>query len=356
MLERINHDRRRFVRSAAMTLAATQLGLIGSAKSLLAAVDNLPSFAGATGWLNSPPLTTAELHGKVVLIHFWTYSCINWRRTLPYVRAWAEKYKDHGLVVIGVHTPEFTFEQNLDNVCWATKDMRIDYPVALDDKYLVWRAFENEYWPALYLADAQGHLRYNQFGEGKYAESERVIQELLTKSGAGGFDHELISVSGTGAEASADWANLQSGENYAGYERTENFASPGGQVRDKAHDYGLPARWKLNHWALAGDWTAKKEAVVLNAANGRMAYQFHARDLHLVMGPSTQGKPVRFRALIEGQAPGSAHGEDVDGQGIGTIIKPRLYQLIRQPNPIAERRFEIEFLDPGVEVFDFTFG
>ncbi len=356
MPERINLDRRRFVRAAAMTLAATRLGLIDSAKSLFAAIDNLPSFAGATGWLNSPPLTRAELHGKVTLIDFWTYSCINWRRTLPYVRAWAAKYKDHGLVVIGVHTPEFTFEQTPDNVRWATNDMRIDYPVALDDKYAVWRAFENEYWPALYLVDAQGHVRYTQFGEGKYAESERAIQELLTKSGAGGFDRELISVNGTGTEASADWANLKSGENYAGYERTENFASPGGQVRDKPHDYVLPARLKLNHWALAGDWTAKKEVVVLNAANGRIACQFHARDLHLVMGPSAQGKPVRFRTFIDGMAPGNAHGEDVDGQGAGMIIKPRLYQLIRQPNPIAERRFEIEFLDPGVEAFDFTFG
>jgi thiol-disulfide isomerase/thioredoxin len=356
MPERINHDRRRFVRLSAMTLAATQLGLTGSARSLFAAVENPPSFAGATGWLNSPPLTRADLHGKVTLVDFWTYSCINWRRTLPYVRAWAKKYKDHGLVVIGVHTPEFTFERNGDNVRWATGDMRIDYPVALDDKYAVWRAFENEYWPALYLVDAQGHVRYNQFGEGDYAKSERVIQKLLTKSGAGGFDERLISVDGAGLEAAADWGSLKSGENYAGYQRTQNFASPGGQVRDKPHDYTLPARLKLNHWSLAGNWTARKEAVVLNAANGRIAYQFHSRDLHLVMGPSAQGKPVRFRTLIDGQAPGNAHGEDVNVQGIGVVTKPRLYQLIRQPNPIAEQRFEIEFLDPGIEAFDFTFG
>jgi thiol-disulfide isomerase/thioredoxin len=356
MPDGINHGRRRFVRTAAMTLASSPLGWTVSAGSLFAAVDRLPSLAGATGWLNSQPVTRADLHGKVALIDFWTYSCINWRRTLPYVRAWARKYKDHGLVVIGVHTPEFAFEQNVDNVRWAISDMRIDYPVALDDKYAVWRAFENEYWPALYLIDAQGHVRYTQFGEGKYGESERAIQELLTKSGTGGFDRRLISVDGTGLEAAADWASLKSEENYTGYQRSENFASPGGHARDKPHSYAFPAKLKLNHWALEGDWTAKKEAVVLNAANGRIAYQFHARDLHLVMGPAAPGNPVRFRTLIDGEAPGNSHGGDVDSQGIGTVTKPRLYQLIRQPAPVGERRFEIEFLDPGVEAFDFTFG
>jgi hypothetical protein len=225
--------------------------------------------------------------------------------------------------------------------------MKIDYPVALDDKYAVWRAFENEYWPALYLVDAQGHVRYHQFGEGEYAKTERKIQELLTKSGATGFDRQLIAVDGPGVEAPADWANLKSGENYAGYERTENFASPGALVRDKPHVYALPARWKLNDWALAGGWTAKKEAVVLNAANGRMAYQFHARDLHLVMGPTAQGKPVRFRTLIDGRAPGTAHGRDVDDQGAGVIVKPRLYQLIRQPYPIIVEDSKSSFLIPG---------
>jgi thiol-disulfide isomerase/thioredoxin len=356
MRERMNHDRRRFVGAVVMTLGASQLGLIGSAKSLLATEDDLPSLTGATGWLNSQPLTRADLRGKVALIDFWTYSCINWRRTVPYLRAWVEKYKDHGLVVIGVHTPEFTFEQSADNVRWARNEMRIDYPVALDAKYAVWRAFQNEYWPALYLIDAQGNVRYQKFGEGDYAKSEMAIQQLLIRSGASGFDRGLISVEGTGVEAAADWANLKSGENYTGYERTENFASPGGQVRDRPHAYALPARLKLNHWALAGNWTAKRDALVLNAGNGRIAYQFHARDLHVVMGPSAQGTPVRFRTLIDGEAPSSAHGVDVDAQGIGMVTKARLYQLIRQPNPVAERTLEIEFLDPGVEVFDFTFG
>ena len=346
MPERISHDRRRFVRTAAM-IAASQLALISSGKSLLAAEDDLPSLAGATGWLNTPQFLRPDLAGKVVLIDFWTYSCINWRRTLPYLRAWHEKYKDHGLAVIGVHTPEFTFEQNAANVRWAINSMNFHYPVALDDKYAVWRAFENEYWPALYLLDARGHVRYHKFGEGDYEKSERVIQELLTKSGASGFDRELVSVHATGVEAAADWANLKSGENYLGYERTENFVSAGGLVRGKPHTYALPARWKLNEWGLSGDWTARQEALVLKAANARIAYQFHARDLHLVMGPSAQATPVRFRTLIDGEAPGSAHGADVDEKGIGMVTEPRLYQLIRQPSPIADRNFEIEFLDPG---------
>ena len=316
----------------------------------------LASLERATEWLNSPPLTASALRGKVVLIDFWTYTCINWLRTLPYVRAWAEKYKDQGLVVIGVHTPEFAFEKNIDNVRWAAKEMGVGYPIAVDNDYVIWRAFKNQYWPALYFIDAQGRVRHHQFGEGAYEQSEMVIQELLAEAGSRGIRHEPVSVDGQGAEAAADWRNLKSAENYVGYERTENFASPGGAALDKPRVYALPARLNLNDWALSGDWTVKNPAVVLNKPNGRIAYRFHARDLHLVMGPASPGTSVRFRVLIDGRPPGAAHGTDVDDQGNGTVAQQRLYQLIRQPAPIADRQFEIEFLDSGVEAFAFTFG
>ena len=315
-----------------------------------------PSLGGATGWLNSPPLTAEGLRGKVVLVQVWTYSCINWLRTLPYVRAWAEKYRDQGLVVIGVHTPEFGFEHNLDNVRQAAKDMKVAYPIALDNDYAVWRAFNNNYWPALYFIDAKGHIRHHQFGEGQYDRSELIIQQLLAEAGSGAIGHDLVSVDARGAEAAADWGNLKSPETYVGYERTENFASPGGAVPDQRHAYAAPKRLPLNHWALSGDWTMGKQATVLHKANGRITYRFHARDLHLVMGPEVRGTPVRFRVLIDGQPPGPAHGIDVNDQGYGTVTEQRLYQLIRQPKPIADRQFEIEFLDPGVETFVFTFG
>ncbi len=313
----------------------------------LAVEGEMPSLGGATGWLNSEPLTAAGLRGKVVLIDFWTYTCINWLRTLPYVRAWAEKYKDQGLVVIGVHTPEFAFEKNLDNVRRAAKDMKVDYPIAIDSDYAIWRAFKNQYWPALYFVDAQGRIRHHHFGEGEYEQSERVIQQLLAEAGSDGIGHELVSVDGRGVEAAADWGNLRSPENYVGYERTENFASPGGAALDKRRVYAAPAQLRLNQWALSGDWTMTKQAAVLNKANGRIAYRFHARDLHLVMGPAARGTSVRFRVLIDGQPPGAAHGIDVDEQGNGTVAEQRLYQLIRQPKPIADRQFEIEFLDAG---------
>ncbi len=316
----------------------------------------LPSLGGATRWLNSPPLTTAGLRGKVVLIDVWTYTCINWLRSLPYVRAWAEKYKNQGLVVIGVHAPEFAFEKNIDNVRRAAKDMRVDYPIAIDNDYAIWRALKNEYWPALYFVDAQGRIRHHHFGEGEYEQSERIIQQLLAEAGIGGIGHELVSVDARGTEAAADWGSLKSPENYVGYERTENFASPGSAVLDKRGVYAVPARLRLNHWALSGDWTVGKQATVLNKANGRIAYRFHARDLHLVMGPAARGTSVRFRVLIDGKPPGAAHGLDVDAQGNGTVTEQRLYQLIRQPKPIADRQFEIEFLDSGVEAFAFTFG
>jgi thiol-disulfide isomerase/thioredoxin len=316
----------------------------------------LPALGSATGWLNTQPLTTAGLRGKVVLIDFWTYTCINWLRTLPYVRAWATKYQDQGLVVIGVHSPEFAFEKHLDNVRRAAKDMKVDYPIAVDSEHAIWRAFKNQYWPALYFVDAQGRIRHHHFGEGEYGRSERIIQQLLGESGIRGSGQELVSVDGRGLEAAADWGNLKSPENYLGYERTENFASPGGAVLDKRRGYTAPAQLRLNQWALSGDWTVQKQATVLNKVNGRIAYRFHARDLHLVMGPSARGTSVRFRVIINGKAPGAARGIDVDDKGNGTVSEQRLYQLIRQPKPIADRQFEIEFLDSGVEVFAFTFG
>jgi thiol-disulfide isomerase/thioredoxin len=328
------------------TSAAIQLPIEGE----------FPSLAGATGWLNSPPLTAAGLRGKVVLIDVWTYTCINWLRTLPYVRAWAEKYKNQGLVVIGVHSPEFAFEKNVDNVRRAAKDMRVDYPIAIDTDFAIWRALKNEYWPALYIVDAQGLIRHHQFGEGEYEQSEGIIQQLLAEAGNSGIGHDLVSVDARGAEAAADWGNLKSPENYVGYGRTENFASRGGAVLDKPHVYAAPERLKLNAWALLGDWTVQKQATVLNKPNGRIAYRFHARDLHLVMGPAVGGTFVRFRVLIDGKPPGAAHGVDIDDQGKGTVTEQRLYQLIRQPKPIVDRQFEIEFLDSGVEAFAFTFG
>jgi thiol-disulfide isomerase/thioredoxin len=316
----------------------------------------LPSFDGATTWLNSPPLTPAALRGKVVLVQFWTYTCINWLRTVPYVRAWAEKYRKEGLVVIGVSTPEFEFEHDLDNVRGAVKDMGITWPVAVDNDYAIWRAFDNNYWPALYFVDAKGHIRHHRFGEGDYEQSERTIQRLLAEAGHPPSDNALVSVNGAGLEAAADWGSLGSPENYVGYGRTENFASPGGAAFDKPHVYAPPRRLGLNQWALSGDWTMGKQAVVLNKANGRIAYRFHARDLHLVMGPGAPGTSVRFRVLIDGRSPGAAHGIDVDDQGYGTVTQQRLYQLIRQPGSIGDRTFEIEFLDPGIEALAFTFG
>jgi len=326
--------------------AAVQLPVEGS----------LPSLASAAEWLNSPPLTVAGLRGRVVLIDFWTYTCINWLRTLPYVRAWAEKYKDRGLVVIGVHTPEFDFEHDLGNVRRAVKDMRVDYPVAVDNDYAIWSAFDNHYWPALYFVDTQGQIRHHQFGEGHYEQSEMIIQQLLTEAGISGIGHDLVSVDARGAEAAADWDSLQSPENYLGYQRSENFASSDGAVADTPHIYAAPARLRLNHWALVGDWTVQPQAIVLNQPDGRIAYRFHARDLHLVMGPAARGTPVRFRVRIDGQPPGAAHGTDVDDQGSGTATEPRLYQLVRQPGPITERTLEIAFLDPGLQAYAFTFG
>ncbi|NEA36848.1 redoxin domain-containing protein [Streptomyces sp. SID13031] len=313
----------------------------------------LASFAGATDWLNSPPLTTAGLRGKVVLVNFWTYTCINWLRQLPYLRAWSAKYSEHGLVVIGVHTPEFGFESDLGNVARAVRELEIGYPVAIDSDYAVWSAFGNQYWPALYFADADGLLRQRHFGEGKYELSERVIQYLLAEAGSTDAPGPLATVDAEGAEAPADWASLESQETYLGYARTRGHAS---LVPEKPHLYSAPEDLGANQWALAGDWTVSAQASTSNAANGRIVYRFHARDLHLVMGPAVPGTAVRFRVLIDGQQPAAAHGVDVDDQGYGTVIDQRLYQLVRQPGPIADRTFEITFLDPAVEAYAMTFG
>jgi len=328
------------------TTAAAQLPLEG----------RIPSLGGATAWLNSPPLTPEALRGKVVLVDFWTFTCINWLRTLPYVRAWAEKYKDQGLVVIGVHTPEFSVEKDLESVRRAVNDMHVAYPVAQDNNYGVWNAFRNHYWPAAYLIDAEGRIRRHQFGEGGYEEMERAIQDLLVDAGASGVDRSLVAVQGTGPEAAPDLANARSPETYVGYDRTDNFASVGGQARDQVRSYAAPARLTLNNWALAGLWMVGGEAIKSTDTGARIAYTFHARDLHLVMGAAAPGRPVRFRVTIDGQPPGDAHGSDVDAEGNGIASEIRLYQLVRQPGAIMDRRFDIEFLDPGAEAFSFTFG
>jgi thiol-disulfide isomerase/thioredoxin len=361
-LKEVDYDRRQLLGAAVLCIAAAQFGVGGCAMALtskeakLPVEGDMPSLGGATAWLNSQPLTTRGLRGKVVLVDFWTYTCVNWRRTLPHLRAWTEKYKNDGLVVIGAHTPEFSFEHQIDNVRWALKDMTIDYPIAIDNNYAIWQAFNNEYWPALYFVDARGDIRHHQFGEGDYERSEVVIQQLLTEAGASGVNHEMVSVEPRGLEVAADWSSLKSSESYVGYEHAESFSSPGGAAFNKPRNYAYPNRFGINHWALSGSWTVGKEAVALNAENGRIAYRFHARDLNLVMGPAVQGTSIRFRVSLDGQAPGIAHGSDVNDQGNGTVREQRLYQLIRQPEPVADRGFEIQFLDSGAEAFDFTFG
>jgi thiol-disulfide isomerase/thioredoxin len=316
---------------------------------------DLPGFDGATGWLNSAPLATADLQGKVVLVDFWTYTCINWLRTLSYVRAWAQKYAEQGLVVIGVHTPEFSFEQDVDNVREAAEEMAVEYPIALDSDYAIWRAFDNSYWPAVYIADAQGQIRHHQFGEGGYEECERIIQRLVSEAGGRPVGDDLVSVAGEGFEAQADWEDLKSPETYLGYEQAQNFASPGDAELDEPRTYVVPDRLKLNHWALSGDWTIERGASVLNSADGRIAFRFHARDVHLVMGPRSRGTSVPFRVLVDGETPGASHGLDVDEQGRGTLVQQRLYQLIREPRSITDRTLEITFLAP-CEAYAFTFG
>ena len=343
--------------SSAMNAAsAMMMKPAAAAQNALPVEGPAPSLAGAVEWLNSPPLTIGGLRGKVVLVDFWTYSCINCLRAIPYVRAWAEKYKDQGLVVIGVHAPEFAFEKNVDNVQKATKDLKVDYPVAIDNDYAIWRAFDNKYWPAHYFIDAEGRIRHHHFGEGEYDQSEKIIQQLLAEAGKSEVARDLVQVNAQGAEAAADMDDVKSPETYVGYMRAENFASPGGAVADKRQVYAAASSLQLNQWALSGDWTVEGERAVLNELNGRILYRFHARDLHLVLGPAADGKPVRFRVLIDGKAPGADHGVDVDDQGNGVVTEQRLYQLVRQSKPSADRDFEIEFLDPGAQAFAFTFG
>jgi thiol-disulfide isomerase/thioredoxin len=310
---------------------------------------HLPSFGGAAEWLNSEPLGPAELTGHAVVVNFWTLTCINWLRTEPYVRAWSQTYRDDGLVVIGVHTPEFSFEHEIELVRQATKERGIDYPAVIDNDYEVWTAFDNHYWPALYFVDGDGVIRDHHFGEGRYEQSERVIQQLL------GVERALISVEGLGVEAAADWDHLRTPETYLGFGRGEHFASPGGAAFDEPRAYELPKHLSVNHWALAGQWTITSEKVVLDQADGSIAYRFHARDAHLVLSPGSRG-PVPFRVLLDGEAPGTSHGVDVDDDGNGVLRDGRLYQLVREHDAVRDRTLEITFLESGAEAYVFTFG
>src|SRR5688572_15856523 len=318
----------------------------------------MPELSGATGWLNSKPLTRASLQGKVVVLDFWTYSCINCLRAIPYVNAWYRHYKDHGLVVIGVHSPEFAFEKDTDNVRQAVEKFAISYPVAVDSNMALWKAFNNRFWPAHYFVDAQGKIRGHHFGEGKYARSERAIRKLLEEAGARNLPDPLDDAGGQGVSAAADTENVKSPETYLGFERAENFQSPGSFARDAPKDYQLPAALALNQWALAGRWQVGDEKSTLQSAPGRIVFKFRARDLHLVLGPAAQakGKPVRFKVMLDGKVPGADHGMDIDAKGLGTVREQRLYQLIRQQGSVEEHEFTIEFLDPGIEAYAFTFG
>jgi cytochrome c biogenesis protein CcdA/thiol-disulfide isomerase/thioredoxin len=348
-------DRNKSIVHAAPPVAAPADPQAAPQEDVLLDEGEMPELSGATAWLNSPPLTRKELRGKVVLIDFWTYSCINCLRSLPYIEAWAAKYKDAGLVVIGVHTPEFAFEKDKANVEKAVRDLKITYPVAIDSNYAIWRAFNNEYWPAHYFIDGHGRIRHTHFGEGDYAGSERVIQELLKENGAQSVPGGVAQVSGSGVEE-APGQGAESPETYIGYKRAENFASPETLAKDSRKNYTSPVRPTLNQWGLAGSWKVGEESAVLQSAPGKIIFRFHARDLHLVLGPSKDGKPIRFRVKLDGTAPGDDRGVDVDANGEGTVKDHRLYQLIRQNGPVEDRTFEIEFLDPGVQAFSFTFG
>ena len=317
--------------------------------------SGLASLGSATTWLNTAPLSEAELRGRVVLVQFCTYTCINWIRTLPYIRVWADRYEDDGLVVVGVHTPEFSFEKDVDNIRRALEAMDVRYPIAVDNDYAIWRAFGNRYWPALFFVDATGRTRHWHFGESAYEESERVIQELLSETGAGDLGSALVSVEGGGVEAAPAWHTLESPETYVGYERAANFASPGGASPSERRDYTAPPDLRLNEWALSGVWTVEAEGAILNSYEGWIEHRFHSRDLHLVMGPA-DGEAVRFRVALDGEPPDGAHGVDVDADGNGVARDRRLYQLIRQPAEVRDRTFRITFFDPGVEANSFTFG
>jgi thiol-disulfide isomerase/thioredoxin len=317
----------------------------------------LPSLAGATAWLNSVPLTPEALRGKVVVLDFWTYSCINCLRSLPYVKAWYEKYKGNGLVVIGVHAPEFAFEKDLDNVRRAVHDLSIKYPVALDNDYSIWRGFNNQYWPAHYFIDAEGRIRAHHFGEGEYDRSEAVIRQLLREAGAKNLSQDVAAtISPTGVQVAPDGADMRSPETYVGYERAQHSASTPDFVSDRSQMYAAPAKPSLNEWGLTGRWTVEKESAALDRPGGKIFFRFHARDLHLVLGLSAADKPVRFRVTLDGAPPGTSHGVDTDSGGTGVVREHRLYQLIRQSGVVGEHTFMIEFIDAGVRAYAFTFG
>jgi len=322
---------------------------------ILPVEGQLPALDGLGPWFNSKPLTREQLKGKVVVIDFWTYSCINCLRSLPYIKAWDEKYRKDGLVIIGVHAPEFAFEREPANVAKAIQDLGVRYPVALDNKYKLWGALDNHYWPAHYFVDAQGRIRYHHFGEGNYAGSERVIRQLLAEAGHAPKDMTMAKADGTGAEAAAAMADVKSGETYIGYSRGANFVSPGGFARDQVKSYAA-APLSLNDWTLEGAWADGRQSAVATAPGTKINFRFHARDLHLVLGPASGGKPVRYRVTIDGQAPGGDAGADIAANGSGVVKEQRLYQLVRQKGAVRDRTFTIEFLDPGVEAFSFTFG
>jgi thiol-disulfide isomerase/thioredoxin len=355
-------SRRAFLERAAIVAAAAPLQpwrrLVAGAEQLAASAPTSPLdfLRNANGWINSRALTAADLRGKVVLVQFWTFTCINWLRTLPYVRAWNAKYRDAGLVVIGAHTPEFPFEHDVTNVRRLTADLNVPYPVAIDSDYGIWNGFKNEYWPALYLLDGTGRVVYQQFGEGKYDETERMIQKTLESAGGHDIDRQLVTVVGKGLEAPADWNNVRSPESYVGYARAEGFASPGGVMAERRHVYDLPSALRLNEWALTGDWTIGSGAITANQSAARLVFRFHARDLHLVMGPPAGHEPVHFRVSIDGAPPGASHGADIDAEGMGVARDQRVHQLLRQPAEIADRTFQIDFREPGAQVFVLTFG
>jgi cytochrome c biogenesis protein CcdA/thiol-disulfide isomerase/thioredoxin len=364
MMRRAAHDDDAAPAGAMMSRTAMSGGPAMMARRAIApAADALkiegiaPPLDGAVEWLNTAPLTAQQLKGKVVLVDFWTYSCINCLRSLPYTKAWADKYRDQGLVVIGVHAPEFAFERDIGNVRKATKELGINYPVAIDNNFAIWRAFKNQYWPAHYLIDAKGQIRHHHFGEGDYAQSEQAIQQLLEEAGRKDVTNTVVSAEDAqGVQQAADMSQVASPETYLGYERAENFASPERQAANQARSYTAPPKPALNQWGLAGNWLSQPDQIILNQAKGSIVYRFHARDVHLVLGPAKDGKPVRFRVTIDGAAPGKDHGTDVAADGSGVINGQRLYQLVRQAGSIGDRTFSIEFLDPGVQAYAFTFG
>jgi thiol-disulfide isomerase/thioredoxin len=349
--------------AAATSARSAEPGLIRSIAHRLAGDQpelpiegRLASFEGATGWLNSEPLTPEGLRGRVVLVDFWTYTCVNWLRTLPYVRAWATKYRDAGLTIVGVHTPEFGFERDVDNIVKQSRVFGVEYPIAIDSEYGVWRAFANHFWPAVYIADGAGRIRFHHFGEGEYAMTEMVVQQLLRDGGAAGVDQDLVMVDPEGLEVAADWRTLQTPETYTGYRQSNGFAQEDVARYDQPGAYTAPGRLPLNSWGLDGTWTVAQHAAVLNEPGGRIAFEFHARDVNLVMGPASRGASIPFRVYLDGRLAADARGTDVGADGSGNLDEQRTYQLIRQSGPIAERRFEIEFLEARVEAYCFTFG